>query len=107
MLKEKFRKLELVRNHQPSSLEILWLSPSVFLIQFDKAPFTDKNPLRKIPREISSVGIRYPGEIDDSLARIFEDCGWPDESRYRKDECMERVSKLYSDFLESGQVHEV
>jgi len=50
---------------------------------------------------------RLEGDLEKARRSIFEDCGWPEESRYRKDECMERIKKLGDKFLDTGKVPKV
>lgn len=50
---------------------------------------------------------RMEGDLEKARLKIYEDCGWPDESRYRKDECMERIGKLWDGFMDTGEVVDV
>ena len=60
-----------------------------------------------MPQNTNDVRERLEGDLEKARRSIFEDCGWPEESRYRKDECMERIKKLGDKFLDTGKVPKV
>ena len=60
-----------------------------------------------MPHDTIDVRERLEGDLEKARISIFKECGCPEEDRYRKDECMERITELMDEYLRTGKVLEV
>ena len=63
--------------------------------------------LKLIPQSNDVVAPGSPGDMDDAQIKIYKDCGWPDLTTYRKDECIARIEKMMDEYRRTKEIPRV